>query len=318
MSTAIVKACFASNSIANTGKECDIAMGPLAMLMAVPPSLRFTDTDLEAPMDWLTPLLHAAAGSRIYPFFGLRAPIRMIENATDSDVIETMDDGLKVFVRYGIYNINLSTTSGGLCYANKLQSLLNSGYALLQIDNVGRMLVHKYGENEDGVNEYGGIITDFMYAPAPTLADFKSVYKNRFSYSFSPVELVKFGEVLENADVFLDQMGLIDAKIVGTSGNVVTTYLEIQVKSECAESDLVTLFLDKWNFNTLFSINNKETGANVAITAVTRNGDKLRLACTVVDGVTYVVSGTTAAALLVKDISGYEITQSADITVEVP
>src|SRR5688572_23319744 len=123
---AIKKACIIGNSIKNTGKECDAAMGPTAMLIAVPPSTLITLEDLEDPTEWIRPLLHAPKASRVYPFFGNVAPINTINNNAEGDTTVTMDDGTIVFLRYGIYNRLFETTSGGLCYARALAGLNKS------------------------------------------------------------------------------------------------------------------------------------------------------------------------------------------------
>lgn len=235
--SAIVKACLVANVIKNTGKECDVAMGPTAMLIAVPKSLTFTDTDLSDPVSWLNNLVHATKGSRVFPFFGQNAPIREIANDKENDVVVTLDDGSKVFLRYGFFNRTFSTTSGGICYADSLQSLNKSGYSIIEIDNQGQMLVH---QNSDG--SYSGLITDFMYSPSPTLPDLKSTpYKNNFQLSYNPTEYVQNGVILEGALPLLATMGLIDS-IITKAAAATTTILKIGVETKCAETDLVALF----------------------------------------------------------------------------
>jgi hypothetical protein len=109
---AIIKACKISNRPKNTGKQCDIAMVATAMIIAVQSGLKFDDADLADPIAWLTTLIHE---KKAFPMFGQKAPIREIANDTEGDQIVTLDDGLKVFLRYGLYNRTFGTTSGGLC-----------------------------------------------------------------------------------------------------------------------------------------------------------------------------------------------------------
>jgi hypothetical protein len=214
--SAIVKACNITNTPKNTGKQCDSAMVATAMLIAMQSGLKFTLADLADPVEWLTTLIHQ---KKAFPLFGQKAPIREITNDTEGDQIVTLDDGLKVFLRYGLYNRMFSTTSGGLCYADALQSFLNSGYDVLEIDQQGQMLAR---DNGDGT--FSPLITDFMYSPAPILPDFKTTpYKNRFSYSFSPVELVQNGIIFKGASALLSMQGLIDSKITEAAAATVTT-----------------------------------------------------------------------------------------------
>lgn len=212
----IKDACLIGNNIINTGKECDTSMVATAMLIAVPPDFSFTLEDIESdPVEWITPFLHAPIGQRVYPFFGLKAPINNITNSAGSDTIVTLDDGTPVFLRYALYTKTFETIAGGLCYAKVLQGLNKSGYNIIEIDQTGQMLV---GVNSDGTLR--GLITNFMYSPAPKQADLKTnPYLNQFQLSYSPIELVQNGKILSGASPLLQLMGLIDSEIVdaGTS-----------------------------------------------------------------------------------------------------
>lgn len=216
---AIIKACLIGNSIKNTGKECDISMVATSMLIAVPPNLTFDKTDLADPIAWITPLLHAPKGQRVYPFFGIKAPINNLTNNSGTDVIVTLDDGTPVFLRYAMYTRNFETIAGGLCYAKILQGLNKSGYNIIEIDQQGQMLI---GVNDNG--SFRGLITVFMYSPAPKMADLKTnPYLNQFQLTYSPQELVQNGEIFSNAGQLLQLMGLIDAGIIKAAAATETT-----------------------------------------------------------------------------------------------
>lgn len=220
----IKDACLIGNNIINTGKECDTSMVATAMLIAVPPDFSFTLEDIESdPVGWITPFLHAPIGERVYPFFGLKAPINNITNNAGSDTIVTLDDGTPVFLRYGLYTKTFETIAGGLCYAKVLQGLNKSGYNIIEIDQTGQMLV---GVNPDG--SFRGLITQFMYAPAPKQADLKTnPYLNQFQLSYSPIELVQNGKILSGASPLLQLMGLIDAEVV-KAGTPVASVAEVK------------------------------------------------------------------------------------------
>lgn len=308
--SAIIKACLVANTVKNTGKECDISMGPTAMLIAVPQNLSFDDDDLLVPLTWLKTLMHAGAGVRVFPFFGQKAPIRMITNNQENDVTVTLDDGSTRFLRYGFYNRIFATTSGGLCYAQALASLNQSGYNIIEIDKQGQMLVH---DNGDGT--YTGLQTDFMYSPAPQLADLKStVYMNRFQMSYDPDEMVQNGLILEGALPLLALMGLIDCEITRAAAPT-TTKLKIGVQTECAETDLVALLGAPIAQVTNFIVTNTATGAVVTPSAAAIVGGLIELTGVFVSGQIYTVSGNLASVLYTNGVIGYDFVTSVDITI---
>lgn len=285
---AIVKACNITNSPKNTGKQCDTAMVATAMLIAIQRGIEFDDTDLEDPVAWLDQLIHE---HKAFPLFGLAAPIRTIQNESEGDQIVTLDDGLRVFLRYGLYNRTFETTSGGLCYASALQSFLNSGYDIIEIDQLGQMLARK---NSNGT--YSGIFADFLFAPSPILADFKTTpYKNRFSYSFSPVELVNNGIIFKDAQALLSSLGLLDT-VFSQAAAATTTALKVSLETECAGEDLVAKLGTALNQTALYKVTNVATGATVVISGVTIVSGALNLAGTFSSAATYRVTGTSPAA----------------------
>jgi hypothetical protein len=295
---AIIKACKISNRPKNTGKQCDIAMVATAMIIAVQSGLKFDDADLADPIAWLTTLIHE---KKAFPMFGQKAPIREIANDTEGDQIVTLDDGLKVFLRYGLYNRTFGTTSGGLCYAEALQSFLGSGFDVIEIDQQGQMLARK---NSDGT--YSPLITDFMYSPSPVLADFKSTpYKNRFQYSYSPVELVNNGIIFKGAEALLSMQGLVDAKITEKAAATAAD-VTIGVETTCSDEDLVdTIGVDLAD-PTNFTITNVATGANVPISAAAIVGGNIVLSAVLVSGQTYRVVGTSPEVWLANNVEGYD------------
>lgn len=300
---AIVKACSVANTVRNTGKECDVSMVATAMIIAVPRSYTFDDTDLADPDAWLDELIHGNLGARAYPLFGQNAPIRTITNDQAGDITVEMDDGLKVFLRYGLYNRTFETTSGGICYAKALQSLNKSGYSIIEIDQQGQMLCR---DNGDGT--YSGLIIDFMYSPSPVLPDFKNTpWKSRFQYSFSPVELVGNGIILEGATSLLDKMGLIDATPVASATTQTATEIFFGFETECAETDLVALL--GANLGTHvdnFVVTNKATGVEVTPSAAAIVSGEIRLTGVFTSGQTFVVTGSAPINWFNNGALGYD------------
>ena len=308
---AILKACLVSNTPKNTGKQCDSAMVATAMLIAMDRGLEFDDDDLADPVAWLTTLIHQ---KKAWPLFGQKAPIRQINNDKEADVVVTMDDGLKVFLRYGIYNRSFATTQGGLCYAEALASFLNSGKDIIEIDQAGQMLAR---ENSDGLT-YSPLLTDFMYSPSPDMADFKNTpYKNWFSYSFSPTELVNNGIIFNGASALLSLQGLIDAKITKFAAATITL-LKIGIETTCSEEDVISKFAElDWEDITNFRVENVlALGTPVAITSVALVSGHLELLGTWASGQTFRVWGATPEVWLGNNIEGYDGSENyVDISV---
>lgn len=301
---AILKACSVVNAVKNTGKECDVSMVATAMIIAVPRSYTFNDTNLADPDAWLDGLIHGNVGARAYPLFGQNAPIRTISNDQVGDILVEMDDGLKVFLRYGLYNRTFETTSGGICYAKALQSLNKSGYSIIEIDQQGQMLCR-----DNGNGTYSGLIVDFMYSPSPILADFKNTpFKSRFQYSFSPVELVGNGIILEGATSLLDKMGLIDAKPVAVATTQTVSNIFFGVETDCAETDLVALLGNLLGtFVNNFVVKNKLTNVVVVPSVAAIVNGQIRLTGTFVSGQTYVITGSAPINWFNNGALGYDM-----------
>lgn len=304
---AIVKACNITNSVNNTGKQCDSAMVATAMLIAIDPAVEIDeDTDLDDPVDWLTNLIHA---KQAWPIFGQNAPIREINNDQSGDQIVELDDGLKVFLRYGLYNRTFSTTSGGLCYAEALQSFLNSGKYIVEIDQQGQMLLCK---KVTSPGKFRGLIAEYMMAPAPVLADFKSTpYKNRFMYCFSPTELVTNGVIFKGASALLSMMGLIDSKITKAAA-ATTTKLKIGVETTCSEDDLVAKFgaalgthVNNFKVQDVAALGTPVVPSSAAIVT-----GWIELTGVYTTGHTYRVWGATPAAWLANAVEGYDASEN--------
>ncbi len=300
---AVIKACLVGNQLHNTGKECDVSMNAAAMFIAVPPSTVIEQADLDDIGAWATTMIHASKATRIYPFFGNLAPINTVSNENEGDVMVTLDDGTKVFLRYGVYNRTFETISGGLCYAKQLQGLNKSGYRIIEIDQTGQGVLHK---NEDGT--WAGIISSFMYSPSPILADFKNTpYKNRFMYSMKPEELVNFGEIFSGFDELLDMMGLIDARITQAAA-ATTTKLKIGVETECAQTDLVEMFgnalgthVNNFRVEDVAALGTPVVPSSAAIVT-----GWIELTGTYTTGHTYRVWGATPAQWLANSVAGYD------------
>lgn len=311
---AVKKACIIGNSVMNTGKECNIAMGPTAMIIPVPAALTFTIAELQDIIAWALPLMHAAPALRIRPLFGQKAPINTITNNADADVIVTLDDGTPVYIRPGIYSRIYETIAGGLCYAKELQSFLNSGMNIIEVDKTGQGLICNTNTvNEDGDKLYRGLIPNFMYGPSPILADLKTTpYKNRFSYSFDPTEMVNNGEIFTGFSPLLAVMGLIDTDLIDNGTLQSITHIKFGVQTECAETDLVEqLGVDLTTHVSNFSVFDVTADAAITPSGATETSGEVDLTGVYPTGHVIRVTGATPAAWLANEISGYDASGSS-------
>lgn len=310
---AITRACLVAETIKNTGVDCNKAFLSDAMLFAVPPDFAFDKDDLADPLVWMKGLIHEVPSKRVYPLFGNKAPISVLDPQEEPDVMVTLDDGSIHFLRYGFANINYGTANGGLCYLRALASLTDSGYDIIRMDKSGQLMA---GLSDDR-QSYRALVNNFMMGKAPQNADLKSkIFLNRFMISYDPQDMIDNGVLLAGGRPFLSLSGLKDAEVTADDADSTVTYLEVGVVNECTTEDLIARFgATAWNHTNNFIVKNKATGAVIATTAVTTVGGLLRIAGTYVVGQTYVVFGSTASALFTNGITFYEITRSVEITI---
>lgn len=314
----LVKACKVSQSLKNTGVDCDIMMAATAMIVATPPSFTFDKTDVDSDvkmLTWFKEAIHADRTTRIYPIFGRQAPIRFITNEKEADVLATLDDGLRVFIRYGFLNRTFATTSGGLCMASNLQSFVECGYGVLEIDILGRMLAAKNLPSQTNTDAYRGVDCDFMYSPSPDLADFRNPAKTNFQVSYSPEEYVGNGVLLDGAKPLLSVGGLKDVAFE-LFAPASATKIEINVIAECSGDSLIELLGASAVAPTFFVVTDATTGTVVTATA-TIVADHVELTGTFVSGKTYIVSGVSTTVTYPLGIEFFDY-ESAVLYVKIP
>lgn len=313
MNGALIKACKATLTVKNTGSECNESMGPTAMLIAVPPGLSWTKTQMNTFTTFLQTQIQATKAARVYPMFGPAAPIRKITNNKEADVLFTADDGTQIFIRYGVLNRAFGTTEGGICYAQALQSFTKAGFSIIEIDNAGQVLMRK---NSDGT--YSGLKTTFMYAPSIDPADFKTPQFTNFQISVTPQEYIGNGVIFSSTDdSILDLIGLYDTDLlVGTAGASSVTKLKFQVQTECAETDLVALLGAPIAIISDYLVVDKAAPTvPITISAAAIVSGHVELTGTFVSGHTYQISGADTPTLFTNGVEGYEITNVLEILI---
>jgi len=306
---AIVKKCNVSASVQNTGIECSAAMGATKMFLLVPSGVTWTANQIADFVTTINTARHGASASRVYPIFGNQAPIITINVNDEDDVTEKFDNGSEVFVRSGFANRIYETNQGGLCYAKALRSFLNSGYYFVEVDDQGNFIVKK---NEDGT--FSGFPAAYLGGKTPTAGSFKTVYKNRFGISYDPTIYINSGEIYSNGEGLLDLMGLIDAEL-SDAGSPSTTGVNVSIKTECAETDLVALLDSEWAQVSNFVVTKVSDGSAVTPSAVTIVGGHVHIAGTFASASVYTVALAAPSVLKTNGIEGYEGTVSVDITI---
>lgn len=319
---AVVKACSLQDTIKNMGITCNRQIGAAAMIACLPPDLKATLDNLSDP-DWWKEKLHAEASQRIVLLFGNKAPIQMFDPAEENDVTVTLDNGATFLIRLGFYNTTYGTANGSLCYAQALQSLINSGYSILEIDQQGQTIA--YDNKDETVSEagtYSGILPQFMYAPKPQRANLKDkVYMNKFFISTDPQLMLQNGVLLAGFNFLLNiNGGLIDVDIKDT-GDSTGAYLQVKMLIECTDENLVAKLGAKWEFANNFILKNvDDLSVTVAIDSVSvedgTDGEKvLRVAATMASGETYRLYSASALIWFGHLIVGYEGVNYVDITI---
>lgn len=307
----LINACNIAANVSNTGSECSDALKATAMIIMVPKSATWTDTDLDDFTSFLKTKIHAAAGTRFYPIFGNSAPVRQIKDSNETDVIETLEDGSMQFIRYGMFNRTFLTTEGGICLAQALMQM-NRNYAFIEVDITGQVAMMR---NSDGT--YSGFPVNLAYAPVPELANLKTSYKNQFMLSFAPANYIKKGKVFaSDADEdILSLSGLIDTDVVAGTQTQTTTNIFVGVKTECAETDLVALYDTTLAATGNFVVTKVSDGSAVTLSAAAVQNGEIKLTGTFTSSESYTVALASAATLKAAGIEGYEGIKKATIAI---
>lgn len=306
----LIKACQEIGNFNNTGIECKVNPGVLAMLLAMPITTKLTEQQMSDLHTSINTYTHASVGSRWYPLFGYACPIRGIDNAKENDTTATLDDGTKVFIRRGVYNKKLTTNEGGLSFVKKLDFLRNSGYGVMEVDEQGQLLCLK---NDD--DTYSPINIDYMNALSPDFADMKNPFKNGFEYSYSPTQIIKRGFMFSGADFLLQKTGLIDCKLLAVANSSVANSYSISALTLHKEVNPVNTTWNGVADKTIWKVLDSN-GVSQTINTVTFNSTENLFVfdMTLASG-TYTIVPPTAAQLLSKSVSGFEIIKSASLTV---
>lgn len=300
---ALVKACNVSTSIKNTGVGCSSALGPLAMILAMPTGLKFSQADIDG--DFTAKVfekMHGDPGARVFGLFGNNAPVWDIESNDSDDVYEEGPNGGRVFIRSGYANRTISTTKGGLCLAESMRSFIGSGYGFMEIDNQGQIAMKK---NSDGT--YSAFPAQEMGGTTPRAATFATVYKNVFTYSYDPNSYINGGVIFKGAEGILGLNSLLEVELKQGSGTTTATQLFIDVNAECTGDDLVALLNTDLADVDLWKASNNTTGAPITVSAAAIVSGEVQLTITSqTTGTKVKVTTTLPSVWFTNGVEGYD------------
>jgi hypothetical protein len=240
----------------NTGYgDCILEPSKIVGAIQVPSSFQIAETDLATLQTVLETAVHAAIGSRIFPYHSF---IGVTDN-TEDVTINTTDYGSKLFIRDGFYDFTFRYLRGGVLAHNEFAKNEGSGKYFLFYDDNNVL----YGYTAGGVLK--GIPTElFKVLPwrFPTGADaaqylmrfiINPIYMNKGNLGF--VKVVDF-------NVF-DVAGLQEVKLelVNLASNVAI----VKAFSKISAVDLYDAYSSNLAQTTAWRAEN-ELGETIAIT----------------------------------------------------
>lgn len=221
-----------ATSYGNTGfGDCFLEPSKFVGAIQVPSNFEISESDLSTLQSFLETKIHAAIGTRIFPYHNF---ISVTDNTEDVN-ITTTDYGAKYINRDGFYDFSFRYLKGGVQLHQEVAKNAGSNKYFLFYDDNGTL----YGYTTGG--KLKGIPVDIFYANPwrlPTGADQASyllrfiinpVYMNKGNLGF-----IKVKEAL-NFNLF-DILGLQDVVLVliESNSNVAT----IQVRTKISDVNL--------------------------------------------------------------------------------
>lgn len=298
---ALINPCVPGVGIKNTGVECSDAMLATYMLLMVPKSATWDSDDEDDFTTYAKAQCHASAATRWWPLFGRNAKINGITDSPEADVVETMEDGSKSFIRNGMFNRTFMTTKGGDCFAKALQSM-DRDYAFIEIDVEGKV---KRLVNADGT--FSGIPVNVSYAPTPELANLKTTFKNKFTLDFNPIDYINNSGIVkgDSTEDILSLRGLFDTAVSDSDNLNTTTKVYVDVATICGETDLIDLYGATLAVLGNFILHNAVGTVNTP-SAVAIVSGRLEFTGTFATGTNITVALAAPSVLLAAGIEGYE------------
>lgn len=300
----------------NTGfGDCFLEPGKLVGAIQVPSNFQIAESDLATLQEFLTVKVHAAIGTRIFPYHNW---INVTDN-TEDVTINTTDYGAKIFIRDGFYDFTFRYLKGGVQAHQEFAKNEGSGKYFLFYDDNGVL----YGYKSGGVLK--GIPTElFKVLPwRPNTGADAAQYLLRMV--INPVYMNKgnlgFVKVKDALDFNLfDVTGLqdVELELVSLAGNVAT----VKAYSKISKVDMYDAYSTNLSETTAWSARN-EDNTNVTITSVTTNSGAKAWVITL-NGTTFYASdkvylrGTNASVWRAAPIEVEGFEAKDELTIEGP
>ncbi len=230
----------------------------------VPGTFKLDAADLATKATALAALAAAAAsdvkGSRIYPIHRLKNPTDNTEDTTK----QSFSDGSQAVVREGLNMWGFQVTNGGLCLHKSLRTHKQNGGYFIFYDADFTIIGWKKNEGE-----IWGVPLNFFWPKPWKMNDGSNVTNYSFDMAFEPryvneaVGYARLDSTLEGIE------GLQDVVLAESAFDGDTGVAEVTALTECAATNMATLYGTELAVAGAWVATNAETGAAITIDTVT-------------------------------------------------
>jgi hypothetical protein len=252
----------------NTGIPACFA-NPSKLIGVILVSKNFVLTKAQVATTLLTTLLeatHAARSLRIYPLINFE---ELSNDATEDPSRQTLGYGRSVMIREGNYSWQYRYLDGGLCLHNQLRLFNNKKWAALFVDSDGLLIGTK-----SGTEDMKGIPLEEFYAE-PWRPSNGSSEEARYTImvQFKPEfinEKIAFVETQAEFDIVAEVKGLLNLKLESYA-SLNAGLVKVKVSEVCGGENLYDLYENSLDKTAAYVIKNKETGASIPVTSITKD-----------------------------------------------
>lgn len=217
----------------NTGVgDCFIELDKIIGAIQVPANFQIAQSDVAGLLAFLETKLHAAIGTRIFPYPKL---VNITDN-TEDITINTTDYGDKIFVKDGFYDWTFRYLTGGVQLHQELAKNQGSGKYFLFFDKNNVLLCYKSGAYLKGIP-----VDQFRVLPwRPNTGGESALFNLRFIIDPIYLNQGNLGFLKVEDFNLLDVQGLQDVEltILDQAANVAT----VQVRSKISDVNLYDAF----------------------------------------------------------------------------
>jgi hypothetical protein len=245
----------------NTGVgDCFIELDKIIGAIQVPANFQIAQSDVAGLLAFLETKLHAAIGTRIFPYPKL---VNITDN-TEDITINTTDYGDKIFVKDGFYDWTFRYLNGGVQLHQELAKNQGSGKYFLFFDKNNVLLGYKSGAYLKGIP-----VDQFRVLPwRPNTGGESALFNLRFIIDPIYLNQGNLGFLKVEDFNLLDVQGLQDVEltVLDTAANVAT----VQVRSKISDVNLYDAYKTNLLQTTAWRLF-KSDGSASSITAVADN-----------------------------------------------